>query len=311
MAKQRQVATTGWRERVGLQIFTLGLTPTSQLRGAIDETAEVGMHLIEFQYDGIDEPVLDLRKAVSDRGLRCASFKVPPVSFQEGQRSLESDIETVIDDALQMGIEFVVAMVYAPASGRLPEPLPNESMVQRMERAGREMTEADWLRHAERLNQWGVRLRREGLRLAFHNTNFDFSPIDGVTGLELVLENTDPNLVWCELDVGYALSGGAKPEALIDRYSGRVALLHMKDIDSKSPRPNFECFQSGWTALGTGIGNWPAIIGAAERGNCAYYYIEDEPPFPARPMDRVRESLAYLDQLASVDAAVDANRAIG
>lgn len=290
--------TPPWRRRVGLQAFTLGPMTTSQLTPSLAQLRTDGVELVEFLYDWIDQSAAELRSALDQAGLRCPSVKVPPAPWATGGPSLERDLGRVVSDAHTLGVDYVVAMMFSPPGGAWPQAGADETPLGSIERVGRALTLGDWGRNAAQLNHWGAELRREGLRLAYHNTNFEFADLGGACGLQILLNETDPDLVSFELDTGYALSGGADPVELLRRHGGRFALLHLKDL-APSEGPNHRCFQANWTDLGQGVGDWPAIIAAAEAGGAAYYYLEQEPPFTSTPMAAVRAGLSYLDQLAA------------
>lgn len=72
------------------------------------------------------------------------------------------------------------------------------------------------------------KLAEEGIEFMIHNHELEVKEVDGRTGLDLALDNA-PELK-LELDVGWALYGGASPVELMDRYSKHFGIVHLKDI---------------------------------------------------------------------------------
>ncbi|MDD2955684.1 MAG: sugar phosphate isomerase/epimerase [Oscillospiraceae bacterium] len=95
----------------------------------------------------------------------------------------------------------------------------------------------DIRRWGQRLNEEAARLAARGFRLHYHHHYHEFQPFGDQTALELLMEETDPTLVFLELDTFWALRGGKDPLALIDRYRGRIRLLHQKDLARGYTRP--------------------------------------------------------------------------
>lgn len=96
----------------------------------------------------------------------------------------------------------------------------------------------DVLSWCREFNAVGAACRAEGIRFCYHNHFHEFVKVDGEkTVMDVIVENTDPELVGIELDTYWALRGGADPVALIRKWKGRVPLLHQKDLikDLKEP----------------------------------------------------------------------------
>ena len=86
------------------------------------------------------------------------------------------------------------------------------------------------LKAAEILNRNGKKLSEYGIKASFHNHTgeFRFNEQEGEYLWETFAKNTDPNYVCFKLDVGWAHIAGVDVEYLIQKYSGRVELTHIK-----------------------------------------------------------------------------------
>ena len=86
------------------------------------------------------------------------------------------------------------------------------------------------LRKAEILNRVGERCKEYGMQLLYHNHFHEFQQFDGKTIYDMLLENTDPELVKVELDTYWTLRGRQDPVELLRRLGKRVCLVHQKDF---------------------------------------------------------------------------------
>lgn len=148
---------------------------------------------------------------------------------------------------------------------------------------------------AELLNKCGRMCKARGMRFHYHNHFHEFQPFEGKLMLDHILDNTDPELVDFELDTYWALRGGQDPVQLIDRYGGRICMLHQKDLPEKfhGPLNLFDGFHDpavpvrGWedfhpdrkedfVEVGTGIMDIQSIIDAGNRKNIPYITLEQD-----------------------------------
>lgn len=86
----------------------------------------------------------------------------------------------------------------------------------------------DWML---RLEAMARAARDEGVRLVYHNHDWDHVPLDGMTPLELIAEHFAPGEVDFEIDIGWAAVAGVDTVAMIERLGPRVLSLHLKDVD--------------------------------------------------------------------------------
>lgn len=79
--------------------------------------------------------------------------------------------------------------------------------------------------------------RQHGMRFYYHNHYMEFQRFEGHTVFDLLMENTDPELVFFELDTYWAMRAGADPVSLLRSYPGRIIYLHQKDFPKNYPHP--------------------------------------------------------------------------
>jgi sugar phosphate isomerase/epimerase len=124
----------------------------------------------------------------------------------------------------------------------------------------------DCKRTVDILNTLGSRCRQDGLILCWHNHDKEFIPLEGGFPFDFVMEHTDPGLVKCELDVYWAKKGGADSLTLMDKYAGRIPILHIKDM-APGIEQDFEC-------PGSGIIDFPSIFKKAQQQGIEHFFVE-------------------------------------
>ena len=104
------------------------------------------------------------------------------------------------------------------------------------------------------------------------------------------------NSLTFEMDVFWVVFGNEDPVKLLQRYSGRFPLMHVKDIRKGEART----FNPGTVAeeasvpLGAGEVQWRPVIDAARKHGVRHYYLEEEHP---NTVAQIRQSLRYLEQI--------------
>lgn len=92
-------------------------------------------------------------------------------------------------------------------------------------------------RRCDLFNRVGALCRERGMRYYYHNHFQEFQRFGDRTVYEIIMENTDPELVFAEMDTFWITRGGADPVELIERYRDRLLLLHQKDFPADAPQP--------------------------------------------------------------------------
>lgn len=82
----------------------------------------------------------------------------------------------------------------------------------------------------------GLRVGDRGLRLAYHNHDFEFSTRDDGRSLWQHILAIDPGTLLLELDVGWLWHAGLDPVAELVRVSDRCPMLHIKDFAGRPGR---------------------------------------------------------------------------
>lgn len=89
---------------------------------------------------------------------------------------------------------------------------------------------ASLTRFAKEASQYGKILLENDLQLIYHNHNFEFKKFDGITGMDVLFEESDPKAFNFEIDTYWVKAGGANPVDLINKMKGRMNIVHFKDM---------------------------------------------------------------------------------
>jgi sugar phosphate isomerase/epimerase len=123
--------------------------------------------------------------------------------------------------------------------------------------------------------------------------------MEGQIPLQIILENTDPNLVFFELDIFWTASGGANPIDYLTKYPNRYKMLHLKDMKEKKEFSGDGGNASQWIPLfgnmitaGDGVLDLKGIVNKAKEIGVEHYFVEQD--MVANPEIALRRSLDFL-----------------
>lgn len=243
---------------IALQLYTVRERTSQDFIGTLRQLAEMGYRAVEFAGYG-NNSVQDLRSALDEYGLEAISAHVP---FSH----MENNTQQALQELQTLGCRHAV--------------VPGIPQDRR--------STADQVRElAETFNQLGQMCKEQGLQFGYHNHAHEFEPLDGSNMFEMIAEGTDPNLVNLELDLFWAQYGGVDPIALLQRYAGRMPLLHFKDMQNDAERSD--------APVGEGILPYEQYITAARDAGSDVFIVEQD--YPQNPMEDVRTSLRNLERL--------------
>ena len=86
----------------------------------------------------------------------------------------------------------------------------------------------DWKKQSEVLNKLGERYKKEGLRLAYHNHNIEFTETENKIPYDILLQYTNPEFLTFQMDIWWIRKGGQWPLDFIEKYPGRFEVCHIK-----------------------------------------------------------------------------------
>ena len=263
MLKARQLPS------IGVQLYTVRSVLPQKPAQTLAGIQSIGYREIEATYGGLDKIWPDIRAT----HLKPTSIHLDNTLMNPGK---EDDLARAIDQVKKWGFAYAVFPYVPPA-----------------ERGGLERFRA----LTGKLNRAGERCRAAGIRFCYHNHAFEFEPMEGTTGFQVMMDRLDKNLCGFELDCFWVSVAGHDPVELLDRLSGRVPLLHLKDKAAGTPVMFKESVDHGaFKEVGNGVIDWPAVLRAAQSAGAEHYFVEQDQT-PGDPLDSLRQSFAYLSKL--------------
>ncbi|MGE1155215.1 sugar phosphate isomerase/epimerase family protein [Pseudomonas kitaguniensis] len=147
-----------------------------------------------------------------------------------------------------------------------------------------------WQTLGAELNALGARLRKDGMRLAYHNHDFEMKKYQGKTGFEWLVDATRPKNLALEIDAAWVSRGGQDPVRLIQRYPDRLFALHAKDNAGIGVRDD----ERNFAPLGEGLLAWGEIVAVAQEEARPLYIVEHD--LPKDPAAVIRVSKLNLQR---------------
>ena len=145
-------------------------------------------------------------------------------------------------------------------------------------------------RFAELLNALGERLYAKGLKLLYHHHDFDYVRYGKQTGLEILMQATNPVYVNLMMDTYWTQRGGCNPVDQIHVFHDRIKVINLRDF-KLSMNKLARKYVIGDAALGEGNLDIKGIIQTAVSYNIPYLPIEQE---TKTPLQEVAKSVAHL-----------------
>ena len=229
--------------RISYQLYCSRNHPP--LSETLNMLAEAGYREVEG-YGALFTDMGEIKEMLDANGLRMTSAHI-------GFDMIENDPKGVLDIVKPLGI----AKVFAPFVG--PDDRPTDT--------------ARWRDFAARLHRAGAPLRAAGVQFGWHNHDFELDATpEGDIPLDLIADAAGDMML--ELDLGWVRAAGHDPMAWINKYAGKIAAVHIKDI-----APDGACTdEDGWADVGHGIMDWAAIHTALQAAGIDHYVAEHDNP---------------------------------
>ena len=153
-----------------------------------------------------------------------------------------------------------------------------------------------WKTTAALFSRLGQLCRTAGIQFTYHNHNSEFRVFDDVPGYDLLLRESDLDLVKMQMDCFWVTFAGRDPVDYFHRYPGRFPLLHIKDLKPGYPPTTGEFEGNPFTEVGRGVIDWKRIFAAAPTAGVQHYYVEQD-MWDRPSLESARISAEYLKKL--------------
>ena len=269
---------------VGLQLYTLFSLFDDDVQGNLKKIADIGYTEIESAFSkkggfyGLQPK--EFAATLKNLGMNWRShhvlgapFKLPPGAKMPVQadgkplvippmKNLRDNYQELVDQAAEGGVKYLVC-------------------------ANTPIGTLDEIKASiEVLNKTAIAAKKAGLLFAYHNHDAEFRPVEGQIPYDMILSQTEKNLVKMELDLGWAMKAGKDPVSLFKANPGRFHLWHVKDMDA-----GFENILE----VGKGVFDFKRIFDHAKDSGMKYFFIEQDGA--PKPFENISTSYQYIHNM--------------
>lgn len=251
----------GKAKPIGLQLYTLRQVINKDVKGTLKQLADWGYK--KFETYGYKDGML-FGMTSKEFNTYVKGLGVEVTSGHYGLDILRSDgWEKAVLDAKEAGQKYItVPYINAP-----------------------ERTMDGFKKVCADINKAAVVAKNYGVKMAYHNHDFEFKEVDGVIPFDMMMSELDSKLVSMEMDIYWVVRAGHDPVEYFKKYPGRFEQWHVKDMDKANPANNAD--------VGTGSIDYKALFVHAKKSGMKHYYIEQE-TYPVDPMTSTKNSIDFL-----------------
>ena len=246
-------------KNVGIQLYSVRKEMLADAVGTLKQLAKIGYKELESarsekgNYYGLAPK--EIKKIASDLGM----------TLRSGHVHVDKDWQRSIDLASEAGQNYLVC-----------SSLPSEGQ-----------TVDNYKKVAEIFSKAGEDCKKANLIFGYHNHEYEFEKVNGQVLYDVLLSNTDPNVVTWELDLGWVVASGNDPLAYFNKYPGRFPLWHLKDMDVANQKS---------TEFGKGQIKVLEILKNAKKSGVKYIFVEQE-EYASTALESMKYDFDYLQNL--------------
>lgn len=282
---------------IGLQLYTMRDELAKDAKQTIMKIANIGYGHVETFYDYGTEKASgkywglsteELKNVLADNNLQTYSGHYQLNNFLTMGKGQEDELKAQADIAVKLGQRYLIV------------PVPPFNLIDKL-------TLEDFKFMAEQLNKGGEYCKSLGLKIGYHNHFWEFRSYgpDKRTGYDVLVSETQPDLVAFELDMFWAIKSGAHPIELFAKYPKRFEMWHVKDIDKSKPDvivgegkdslPSMDILKDiKFAEVGTGAVDYRAIFKKSEEAGLKHFFVEQDGIYMENHFESIRLSFNYI-----------------
>jgi sugar phosphate isomerase/epimerase len=246
----------------GLHLYTLRDVMPDDPKGVLKQVASFGYKQIEsYEHSSMGMfwgmKNTEFKKLMDDLGMKIVSSHC----------NINQDFERKAAEAAEIGMSYLLCAYLGP-----------------------QKTIDDFKKFADTFNQRGEICKKNGIKFGYHNHDYGFVQLEGQYPQDVLMRNTDKNLVDFEMDIYWVVTAGQDPMAWINKYPGRFKLCHIKDR-KKGAAPSQRDVS---IELGKGSIDFKKILKEAGKDGMQYYFVEQEAYEGTTPLAAAKADADYL-----------------
>ena len=241
---------------LGVQLYTFRDEMAADPEGTLEKIAAIGIKKIETarsnkgHYYGLGPE--EMKKTCGDLGMKLVS----------GHVHLDDQWEKTMEEAVLSGQDYLICSTM-PSSGQ---------------------TVDNYKKVAQAFNKAGESCKKMGLKFGYHNHEYEFETDQGEVLYDILLKETEAQLVHMELDLGWVVVAGKDPLDYFNRFSGRFPLWHLKDMNMQEKES---------TEFGKGGLDIEAMMAHQKESGVKHIFIEQE-EYAGTPLESMKHNMAYM-----------------
>ncbi|NMC36945.1 MAG: sugar phosphate isomerase/epimerase [Bacteroidales bacterium] len=234
---------------LGFQVWTIKDELIKDFAGTLKMMAGLGYKSVEmcsppgYESSGFG-PLMkltakEMKKIINDAGL---SFDSTHYGMPEFQKNLDERIEFAAESGQK---QMILSSFWLPKDAKL----------------------SDWMKAADELNKYGMKSKKSGIQMGFHNHHMEFEKLDGKLIYDELLKEFDPEYVKMQFQVA-VINIGYKASDYFKKYPGRFISAHLADWSSAEKKS---------VPLGKGIVDWKEFFASVKTGGVKNIFVEMDP----------------------------------
>ena len=273
-------AGTKEKSFIGIQLYSVRADMMKNPLGTLKALADMGYQYVEHanyvnrKFYGYN--AVEFKKVLSDLGLSMPSGHtvMNATHFDKAKNDFSDAWKYTVDDAATMGQEYVIS------------PWMDEKLRHSYD---------GLMYQLDVFNKSGELCKKQGMKFGYHNHDFEFTEkINDTPIYDLIIKNTNPDLVIQQLDFGNMYGSGGRAKEWIDKYHGRFPSLHVKDEIKSAGRGEMnDGYES--TTMGDGVVDPKMLCLLAKKVSGAKHFIIEQESYQNRtPLEAAKINLATM-----------------
>ena len=243
----------------GVQLYTFRNEMAADALGTLKKIAALGIKQIESaksnkgHYYGFTPK--EMKQVCAGLGM----------TLRSGHVHIDDKWKQTMEEAAESGQEYLICSTM-PTDGQ---------------------TTDNYKKVAETFNKAGEECKKLGLKFGYHNHEYEFASHDGKVLYDVLLDNTQADLVNMEMDLGWVIVAGKNPIDYFKKYPGRFPLWHLKDMDIVKKHS---------VEFGKGQLDILQMLKHGKQAEMKYFFIEQE-EYASTPFESMQYNMDYLKKI--------------
>lgn len=286
--------------RLGVALFTVPKSLSQDFEGTLKMIAEIGYKELEFfgPYDFSTAAAKEgWKMAANALGFSGSGY------FGNSPKQLKEILDKYGLSAPSIHIDLPTLQENMEAVAEAAHIVGHKNVGIAMIADGMRKNLDDYKKTIDIFNEVAASAKKHGLTFFYHNHGYGHAPMDGVIPFQMILEQTDPELVKMQMDVFWFTAAKADPIKHLEENPGRFVSLHVKDMRELKTFAGDGGNMGEWMGLfpyladaGAGVLDLQKIMSKAKKSGVKHFFLEkDMTPDPSSALKNSFEHLSGLE----------------